>query len=149
MRHALTALAVLALALLAPTAPTVAHDPSFCEGGPTSATDVRVDSFDFSDLTGLLDTTCFNGNANGGAGEVRNFTGAAEDDLNSASMRYIGSQGNGAMLVIFVDTDTSPDNLRTFCLDNTDARNHYHWTAGTDFKNKVDKIHVEEAGGCP
>lgn len=127
--------------------PSVAHDPSICEGGAQHITDVRVDLYDDIGITGpLIDTNCYNGNANGGNGVARDLLACCDDRTESLSIRYVPSQGDGPMLVSLVNTDPVEDHVLAFwCIDSNP--NHFHINLATIDQNKTDRVTVAEAGG--
>jgi hypothetical protein len=144
MRKALIFAAILALV---PTA-SVAHEPGVCSEGIHISADVRIDAYDNDDLTGQIGgTRCFNGNANGGSGETWTLSTTNDDRIESTAVRYISSQGNGAMSVLWIDTDPSPDVvLTTMCIDDNPNHIHVYHSAGND--NRTDRIIVWSAGSA-
>jgi hypothetical protein len=140
----LAVLMALALATLSPVAVT-GHDPDVCGTG-SGVDDVRVDLYDGLNITGtVLDTWCYNGNANGGIGEFRDLGSNWDDRTESLSIRYIPSQGNGAMLVSLVNTDPIEDHVLAYwCVDS--YPNHYHINLALADRNKADRVTVWEFG---
>jgi hypothetical protein len=132
----------LLIMLLVPTA-TPAHDPDVCG----SSDDVRVDLYDGLNITGtVLDTWCYNGNANGGTGEVRDLGSNWDDRTESLSIRYIPATGDGPMIVSLNNTDPIEDHVLAYwCIDS--FPNHLHVNLALADRNKTDRVMVWDAGG--